>query len=484
VPFEVPASVAEVEVYHMNTGDPDNILDFGLNDSVGFRGWGGGNRENAVVGLNATSRSYLAGPMPAGTWSVVVGKAQLSLPPCAFDIQVTLRDAPTLPPQPERQPYAPHSPLSDAARYYSGDFHIHGRESGDAYTSATLDEIASFAHGRGLDFVHISDHNTVSAASFMVDAQRRHPDTLILPGMEWTSYAGHAGAIGTSEYVDHKVGVGGVTVSGAAAAIHAQGGLFSINHEDSFQPGGVEGNKCVGCAWQYRGLNMSLVDTMEVGVQGMGGLGALLTPPAIDLWFHLQQEGFTHIAPIGGSDDHHGGANDSLPNTGSPIGNPTTLVLAANLSHAGIIEGLRLGRTVVKLYGPDDPMVHLSCACAAKPEISSASAVPKKHLREENRAAVFVEVGGWCRGAGGGTLTALVTTHGRSPTTLTVLRNNAVTAQVQVPAGAVDWKWTMAVLPPADGGPGSPPDMWRAELRDNAASRKPRTLTNHIFLGQ
>jgi len=147
VPFEVPAGVAEVEVYHMNTGDPDNILDFGLNDSVGFRGWGGGNRENAVVGLNATSRSYLAGPMPAGTWSVVVGKAQLSLPPCAFDIQVTLRDAPTLPPQPERQPYAPHSPLSDAARYYSGDFHIHGRESGDAYTSATLDEIASFAHG-------------------------------------------------------------------------------------------------------------------------------------------------------------------------------------------------------------------------------------------------------------------------------------------------------------------------------------------------
>ena len=116
--------------------------------------------------------------------------------------------------------------------------------------------------------MHISDHNTVSAASFMVDAQRRHPDTLILPGMEWTSYAGHAGAIGTSEYVDHKVGVGGVTVSGAAAAIHAQGGLFSINHEDSFQPGGVEGNKCVGCAWQYRGLNMSLVDTMEVGVQG------------------------------------------------------------------------------------------------------------------------------------------------------------------------------------------------------------------------
>ena len=59
-----PACVAQVS--HKSVGNPNDILDFGLNDSNGFRGWGGGNLENAVVGVNASSRSYMSGPMPAG----------------------------------------------------------------------------------------------------------------------------------------------------------------------------------------------------------------------------------------------------------------------------------------------------------------------------------------------------------------------------------------------------------------------------------
>ena len=62
---------------------------------------------------------------------------------------------------------------------------------------------------------------------------------------------------------------------------------------------------------------------MEVAIQGWAGLGQLFSPGAVDLWNKLHAEGYTHIAPIGGSDDHHGG-NDSWP--GSPIGNPTTMV--------------------------------------------------------------------------------------------------------------------------------------------------------------
>ncbi len=77
--------------------------------------------------------------------SVVVGKAQMYLPPCTFDIEVTLRDAPTLPPQPERQPYQRSPPLYLKPAFYAGDFHVHSRESGDAFLSATVDEIASYA---------------------------------------------------------------------------------------------------------------------------------------------------------------------------------------------------------------------------------------------------------------------------------------------------------------------------------------------------
>src|SRR5690606_22426945 len=52
------------------------------------------------------------------------------------------------------------------------------------------------------------------------------------------------------------------------------------------------------------------------------------------------------------------GVNDS------PIGSPTTLVLADELSEAAILEGLRRGRTIVQLRGPDDPLVELRLGAA------------------------------------------------------------------------------------------------------------------------
>ena len=68
------------------------------------------------------------------------------------------------------------------------------------------------------------------------------------------------------------------------------------------------------------------------------------------------------MAPIGGSDDHSGGK--AMDAQASPIGNPTTMVFATELSAAGIVEGVRQGRTVVKLQGPADPMVELSSGAA------------------------------------------------------------------------------------------------------------------------
>ncbi len=41
----------------------------------------------------------------------------------------------------------------------------------------------------------------------------------------------------------------------------------------------------------------------------------------------------------------------------TPLGSPTTLVLADELSEAAIMDGIRKGRTIVQLRGPDDPFV-------------------------------------------------------------------------------------------------------------------------------
>src|SRR6185312_13489365 len=77
-------------------------------------------------------------------------------------------------------------------------------------------------------------------------------------------------------------------------------------------------------------------------------------PRAIALWDKELDAG-NKIAAIGGSDDHTAGMNES--STGSPIGEPTTLVLADNLSEAAIIDALKHGRTQVDLQGPGAPAV-------------------------------------------------------------------------------------------------------------------------------
>ena len=82
IPFTVPAGTVEIEVSHDDLS-AENILDWGLEDPSGFRGWGGGNSENAIVGVDAASRSYVPGPIAAGQWAVVVGKAKDRRNACA-----------------------------------------------------------------------------------------------------------------------------------------------------------------------------------------------------------------------------------------------------------------------------------------------------------------------------------------------------------------------------------------------------------------
>jgi len=351
VPFEVPPGTVELEVRHDDLAS-ENILDWGLEDPDGFRGYGGGNEEPAIVGEKAASRSYLAGPLPPGTWKVTVGKAKIRKTPARYRIEVHLRTTARLAPQPERQPYRPASALSAQPRWYAGDFHVHSRESGDA--KAPLEELARYARGQGLDFVVLTEHNTTSTLDFLVDAQPRFPDLLLVPGVEYTTYAGHANAIGATNYVPPRVNEG-ITLEEAIGAFHRQGALFSINH-----PTYDVGDLCIGCAWQLT-VPPGGVDAIEVANGGWEKLGRFFSEGALGYWDWLVAQGH-HTAALGGSDDHRAGVD--LDFTQSAIGNPTTLVYARELSVAALLEGIREGRTVVKLQGPEDPMVDLTSSVA------------------------------------------------------------------------------------------------------------------------
>ncbi len=349
VEFDVPEGVAEIQIDHDNVSGK-GVLDWGLNDPDGFRGWGGGNKEPAIVGVEAASRSYLPGPIKAGKWRVVIGKAQIYDGAADYHVVVTLRDAPTLAPQSERRAYTAVAPLSAEVRYYAGDLHAHSRESGDA--APTIDDLVTFARSQGLDFLELSDHNTVSQLGFIGAAQDAHPDILIVPGVEFTTYDGHANGIGATAWVDHKIGQPGVDIAGAAGAFRAQGALFSINHP-LFQLGDL----CIGCSWGHD-LSPEGIDAVEIATAGTGSLFADST---LAFWDALCDTG-RHVSAVGGSDDHSAGKDEGSFST--PTGTPATYVLADGLSVASLLTGIRNSRTVVKLGGVTDPMVELTSEIA------------------------------------------------------------------------------------------------------------------------
>ena len=435
LPFEVPPGIDEIEVRHSDLSGA-NVLDWGLFDPERFRGWGGGNEEPAVVGARASSRSYLTGPIQPGTWKVLVGKARISERPARYRVEVLLRSSAALAAQGDRRQYAPAAPLSRQARWYAGDFHVHSRESGDA--RPTLDEIAAYARQTaGLDFAVITDHNTVSHLDFLVDAQSRSPDFLFVPGLEITTYWGHANAYGMTRWVDFRLDSSAPSIQAAIDEVHASGALFAINH-----PVQEVGELCIGCAWHLP-VPASGVDGLEVANAGHRQLGTLFNDPSLAFWDSMASRGMK-VAAVGGSDDHRAGRDEGL--YGSPIGQPTTLVWADELSAAAIVDGVARGHTVVKAQGLFDPMV----------ELRAGSAMAGDTVVSSDPVVLTVTVTG-----GRGTRVRLV--HDGVPLPPVAVDSDPFTTELEV----------------------TPPlqceDRFRAEVLIDG---RPRTITSHLWLAR
>jgi len=344
VAFVVPAGAVECQIHHDDGSDYD-ILDWGIwDDAEQWHGWGGGLSDDAILGVAESSRGYIPGLHP-GTWRVVIGKAQLDTDGGHYAIDVTCRDDATLPAQP-RAAFAP-TVVSTERRWYKGDFHVHSRESGDA--SATFDQIHDLARTRGLDFINLSDHNTVAQHALIAAYQQTHTDLLFLRSSEVTTYAGHGNAVGISNYVDHRIGFNGLDTPSLIAQVKAQHALFIVNH-----PTLDLGTQCIGCKWTHADTPWDQVDGIEILTGNYDISHSAFTPAAIALWDKELDAGH-RLAPIGGSDDHRAGMMEGNPP--ALVGSPTTVVLADGLSEQAIVDAVVAGRTVVMLRGPDDPMV-------------------------------------------------------------------------------------------------------------------------------
>jgi PHP domain len=201
------------------------VLDLGVFDPAGFRGWSGGARPGFVITPAAATPGYLPGALPAGEWRVVLGLYRVPAGGVDFTLEVRLGAAappPAPPPRPlPARPGRRALPAAPGRRWLAGDLHAHTVHSDGALT---VDELACLARGRGLDFLAVTDHNTVSHHAELAAAAAR-TGVLLVAGQEVTTDTGHANCLG---------GVGWVDFRGPAddwlAAAAAGGGLLSLNH--------------------------------------------------------------------------------------------------------------------------------------------------------------------------------------------------------------------------------------------------------------
>ena len=354
LPFQVPPGIAQLTMRYryLDPAEPGHsgeasgiVVDLGLFDprghsyleGEGFRGWSGSARTEVTIGLQEATPGYLPGPIQAGTWHVMLGLYRIGPNGCEVHVEIDMLEgvAPsTVPPA-----YRPQGTLRGERRWYRGDLHCHTHHSDG---TAGVDALIATARAQGLDYLAVTEHNT---PSHLPDLMRLAPrDLLLIPGIEITTYRGHANLWGVRGWHEFRA-----TTDRAMCQIreqaHAHGYLFSINHP---KPGGPP--------WAYN--DPFTPDAVE-GWQAPWFFGNHLS---LAFWEDLLRQG-ERPTLVGGSDKHQGPFSGQL--SGYEVGTPTTWVYARALSERGILDGIRAGHVYVS-RAPAGPRLSFTARAAGQ----------------------------------------------------------------------------------------------------------------------
>lgn len=333
--FTVPQGTTKLtlrfEYLPERVGNILNALHLSVFDPHGFRGAGHrrGDVHQSVVhhvvvlSEDHATPGYVAGALPAGEWSVVID-SHMILPGAPVTYQLTIDSssepmaagavvaAPALEPRPLR-----------GSGWYRGDLHAHTVHSDGAWD---VTDLLACATTYGLDFVTLSDHNTISG---LAEFHRLAPaELLTIDAIELTTYFGHALALGARQWIDWRVRSGARSMPQIAADVAAAGGLFIIAHPLS--PGDPI---CTGCDWRYQDMLPGSARLIEVWNGGAWDSESN-NEHALALWYRWLNQGYRMVATAG--TDAHG-----PPPPGMQPG--FNVVFAESLSAAAILRAIAQG---------------------------------------------------------------------------------------------------------------------------------------------
>lgn len=317
LPFHVPDNIAAIEIaynYERFEGNlPDyviekNIIDLALNDAadttVGARG---SEISHAFISAWESTAGFKKISISSGTWRLILGAYKIQEAGCPVHVQIKLiHKAPTL---------------------LKGDFHVHSCHSDGVNTPSTLLENAK---QQGLDFICITDHNTVTAH------EEAHTDKelTIIRGMELTQYNGHCTFLGIGEPSVNLMVNGAKEVREILKKAKADGVLLSLAHPF-----------CENCGWHFG------FDVPHHFLEIWNGKFAKKDYAVLAYWQKQLALG-KRIPVIGGSDFHEYSAQSCLAR-------PTTFVYSLSRAPKDILKAISEGHCFVAEC-PSSPTLSMS----------------------------------------------------------------------------------------------------------------------------
>ena len=302
LPFAVPPGTGRLTVVFRHDGAGDRTtIDRGLRDPDRFRGWSGGARDGFTVAETDATPAYLPGPLPAGTWNLVLGVPNLRPGVTTTYVAEIWLD-------PQNAPFAglTDAPLKQGPAWWRGDLHAHSGHSDGSCRSrrgaripCPLFRVVETAAERGLDFIALTEHNSASHTQALRELQPYFDDILLIPGRELTTFQGHANLLGLAAPLEFRLGApGAVDLDRVLDQAASLGATVSVNH-----PRMPSGEACMGCGWQAQ-TDWSKVHAIEVLNGGaMAAFGGRVESPlsGVGFWEGLLDEG-RRLTAIGGSD--------------------------------------------------------------------------------------------------------------------------------------------------------------------------------------
>lgn len=323
--FDVPDGATRLHISFVHqperaTGaDYANQVSMSLFDPNGSRGARHNNPDQAIrLSVAEATPGYVPGPIIAGQWTVVVDTHRI-LPPDPLEYTITVEvssdpisEAPLV--------YTAGTTADRGAGWYRGDLHGHTLHSDGKWD---VPDFVQYARDYQLDFVTLTDHNTVSGLA-QLDSLRDDA-VLTMGGMELTTYHGHALALGTRDWQEWRT-LNGATMTDLARAIIDKGILYVIAHPRS--PGDP---RCTGCRWEFDDMMPGVAPAVEV----WNGIWHPYNEEGLQLYYQWLNAGHKLVATAG--TDIHG--QPPADTHGAAL----NVVYAEALSEAAIIAAIKRG---------------------------------------------------------------------------------------------------------------------------------------------